>query len=172
MGKRRKKSRKLTLPLDRVEKLEKIVEDVVETMGFDFVEMEIGGTINKGVLRVIIHSPDGVTINDCQKVSGVLSRRLDAEDPFPGSYVLEVSSPGVDRVLKSAREFNIFKGRDVMVQVSNPDDYQVPERFKGVLLGFDGEVVKFSFEGKEVWIDVDDVKMVKLYFSLREALSK
>ncbi len=83
---------------DIKEKLNKIVKDAVLSLGYDLWGMEFLGSFRGGgILRVYIDSPSGISISDCTNVSRHLDVILDIEDPIPGSYTLEVSSPGLDR---------------------------------------------------------------------------
>ncbi len=97
------------------------VEARAEALGFEVVEVEWGGTARRPVLRVRVDRPDsvpgrGVTVDDCARVSRVLEAWLDEEPALPTRYVLEVSSPGVERPLSRKRDFLRFSGRDVVVR--------------------------------------------------------
>lgn len=141
------------------------VVNAVRDMGYELVGFEVkrGRTVS---LEVEIYSRErGITLRDCEKVSSVVSRILDVDDPIPVRYNLLVSSPGADRVLKSEREYDIFAGREVEVKVNNFSSYNLAKEVNvGRLVGIEGDVVKFEIDGKEVWIDFSDVVYTKLYF--------
>ena len=97
------------------------VEARAEALGFEVVEVEWGGTERRPVLRVRVDRPDsvpgrGVTVGDCARLSRALEAWLDEESAFSARYVLEVSSPGVERPLSRRRDFLRFSGRDVVLR--------------------------------------------------------
>ncbi|MFN4245311.1 MAG: ribosome maturation factor RimP [Brevinematia bacterium] len=144
-------------------KISKILCD----MGYDLVNLEIkkGRTIN---LEIEIYSKNrSISLKDCEKVSNVISRILDIEDPIPLSYNLVVSSPGVNRKLKSLREYEIFSGCEVEVKINNFESYNLKKDLNiGVLVGVDGDIIKFNIDDREVWVDVSDIAYTKLYFDV------
>ncbi len=90
-------------------------------------------------LRVFIDKPGGIDIEDCQALSERLEQELDARDFIAGSYILEVSSPGIDRVLRKPRDFTREQGKAVDVTLYAPKDGK--KEYTGVLTGFDGEAI-------------------------------
>ena len=90
--------------------LRTLLEPGVRALGFELVDSELAGRGRNAVLRVYIDGPHGVTVDDCAEVSRQLSAILDVEDPFPERYVLEVSSPGLDRPLVRREDFERFVG--------------------------------------------------------------
>jgi ribosome maturation factor RimP len=93
--------------------LQDVVVAELDSLGFDLVEVRRGGTRTRPVLDVRIDRRDGekVTVDDCARASRAIEARLDAGDAFAGRYVLEVSSPGVERPLKTAADWQRFTGR-------------------------------------------------------------
>ena len=110
-------------------------------MGFEFVGLEYGGQAGAGgLLRVYIDHTDGIDVDDCADVSHQLSGVLDVEDPIKGNYILEVSSPGLDRPLFSKRDFERFAGSRVSIKLRVK--LQERRRFEGILQGIrEGQVV-------------------------------
>ena len=98
-------------PMVDVEKIREMAERVATSEGLCLVDVELKGGNSNPLLRVYIDKPSGVSHADCQLVSEQLSVMLDVEDPFPGRYVLEVSSPGLDRKLTKPGDFAYFAGR-------------------------------------------------------------
>lgn len=101
--------------------LEREIESRVEAMGFEFVELERTGSRSRPILRVRIDRPDsgprqGVTLDDCARVTRALEPVLDERPELGGRYVLEVSSPGIERPLVRSRDFERFKGREVALK--------------------------------------------------------
>src|SRR5262245_18107896 len=92
-------------------KIEAIVERVAQPEGIEVVEVELKGGGKNRFLRISIDKPDGVTHADCELVSQQVGTILDVEDIVPGSYTLEVSSPGVERKLLKYKDFERFIGK-------------------------------------------------------------
>jgi len=120
-----------------LEKITEIAQRVAVSEGLTLVDVELKGSGGSRLLRVYIDKPEGISHADCELVSEQLSAILDVEDPFPGSYTLEVSSPGLDRRLVKASDFAHFAGRKARVVVREPvDDQKVLEgRLAGVEAG-------------------------------------
>ena len=100
--------------------LRKLLEPGVSAMGFELVDVEVAGSRHNPTLRVYIDSPGGVNVDDCASVSRQLSALLDIEDPLPGHYTLEVSSPGLDRPLVKPEDFRRFVGETIKVKLQAP----------------------------------------------------
>src|SRR5579872_530142 len=98
-----------------VDKIREMAERVAASEGLHLIDVEVKGSNSNALLRVFIDKPNGVSHADCQLVSEQLSAMLDVEDPFPGRYVLEVSSPGLDRKLTRPSDFVYFAGRRARV---------------------------------------------------------
>jgi len=94
-------------------KIRELIEPAIDSMGVELDDMELGRMKGKILLRVYIEKQGGVSIDDCEKVSREIATVLDVEDPVPGAYVLEVSSPGLDRPLRKPRDFIRFSGKKV-----------------------------------------------------------
>jgi len=136
-----------------------MLEPGIRSLGYELVGVEYqSGGRGGGLLRVYIDSVDGVTADDCQKVSYQVSGVLDVEDPIPGHYTLEVSSPGLDRLLFRPEDFERFAGQQVKLRASSPVDGR--RNFKGRLVGMrDGQVV----------IEQDDVEVSLPYEQVDQA---
>ncbi|MDH5511786.1 MAG: ribosome maturation factor RimP, partial [Gammaproteobacteria bacterium] len=93
--------------------LRQLLEPGVSAMGFELVDVEVAGSHHNPTLRVYIDSPRGVNVDDCASVSRQLSALLDVEDPLPGHYTLEVSSPGLDRPLVKPEDFRRYIGETI-----------------------------------------------------------
>jgi ribosome maturation factor RimP len=113
------------------------VERVVASEGMTLIDVEMKGGRSNPLLRIYIDKPQGVSHEDCRLISEQISAVLDVEDPFPGSYVLEVSSPGLDRKLLKASDYEHFAGRRARVVLKEPlDGNKVWEgRLAGINLG-------------------------------------
>jgi ribosome maturation factor RimP len=131
-----------------VGKIREIAGRVATSEGLTLVDVELKGGRSNQLLRVYIDKPQGVTHADCQLVSEQLSAILDVEDPFPGSYTLEVSSPGLDRKLTKPADYEYFAGRRARLIVREPaGDQKVLE---GRLAGFESGQVLIALGDREV----------------------
>jgi ribosome maturation factor RimP len=152
--------------------LEAIVAPVCLAQGVELVTLHFGAEPGGPVLRVLIELPDadslpkgvGVTLDDCTRVSRELSRILDShESLIPGNYRLEVSSPGIERPLVKARDYERFTGREVHLGTRTP----IAERknFSGVLLGLRQDHVRLRLEkGEELEIPIEEIAKAHLVF--------
>src|SRR5581483_1238585 len=105
---------------EAVEKVEEIAERVARPEGIEVVEVELKGSGRNQLLRIFIDKPEGVTHADCEFVSQQVGTILDVEDPIPGSYNLEVSSPGVERKLRKWEDWPRFAGKKAKVVLKEP----------------------------------------------------
>jgi len=113
------------MELDRIrEKVRGIIGPVINALDIELTDIELVKMRGKALLRVFIDKEGGVTIDDCERVSREVEAILDVEDPIPSSYVLEVSSPGLDRPLKGPGDFKRFAGRNARVVTLEPIDNQ------------------------------------------------
>jgi ribosome maturation factor RimP len=136
--------------------LRKLLEPGVSAMGFELVDVELAGGQHHSTLRVYIDGPAGVNVDDCARVSRQLSALLDVEDPLPGQYTLEVSSPGLDRPLVKPEDFKRFVGETIKVKMHEP--LQGRKNFSGrlvdvaadhVVVEVDKEHYDLAFEGMD-----------------------
>jgi ribosome maturation factor RimP len=125
-----------------LESIRAIVERVAVSEGLALVDVELKGGRSNPLLRVYIDKPEGVSHADCRLVSEQISAILDVEDPFPGSYVLEVSSPGLDRKLDKPSDFAYFVGRRARLVLREPVDEE--RVFEGRLAGFEAGRVRMD----------------------------
>ena len=117
-----------------------LLEPSVSGLGYELVGVELEGSEARSVLRIFIDCEAGITVGDCEQVSRQIGAVLDVEDPIPESYVLEVSSPGIDRPLLTADHFVRFAGHPVRLHTTEPMDGR--RGWKGRLVGCrDGNVV-------------------------------
>ncbi len=130
------------------EKVRGLVERVVTSEGLALIDMELKGPRSNRILRVYIDKPGGVTHADCQNVSEQLSAILDVEDPFPGRYTLEVSSPGLDRRLVKPSDYAHFVGRRARLVLR--EAVGNPKIVEGRLAGFEAGRVRVDLGAEGV----------------------
>jgi ribosome maturation factor RimP len=136
---------------------EEILSDYPE---IELVDVEYGKEGPDWILRVFIDKEGGVSLDDCEKVSRRLSSSLDDVDPIPGSYSLEVSSPGLERPLTRDAHFERFAGRLVRIKTYAP--YQGRKSWEGRLLGLKDGTVLVEVENEVVKIPRDQVAKANL----------
>jgi ribosome maturation factor RimP len=138
-----------------------LVESVVEPMGYDAVGVELAQTGGSGsVLRVYIDHERGITLDDCEAVSRQLSSVLDVDDPVAGHYDLEVSSPGLDRLLFKPADFERFKGARAHIRLA--EKLGGRRRFDGILAGVDGSNVVLDVSGESMTLPFDLIDSARL----------
>ena len=127
------------------DELTRLVQPTIEQLGYELWDLEakLGG--KGGVVRVYIDHPDGIGLEDCEKVSLAISALLDVEDPLPGQYNLEVSSPGLDRKLSKVEHFQRFTGETLKVSMRFPIEGR--KRFRGPLVSSDDENIVVEVDG-------------------------
>lgn len=147
--------------MDISQKITALIEPTLHTMGLDLVQVNFKKT-GKWVLEVIIERTDGapVAIEDCVDASHEISALLDVEDPIDRSYHLEVSSPGLDRPLLKVGDYERFKGENVKIKTFAPLEGR--RKFKGVLLGIQGEIVWISEDGVDIEIVFSNIAQARL----------
>ncbi len=145
------------------EKIEKLIEPSLSDMGYNLVRVLLQGGDLK-TLQIMAERNDRVdmTVDDCEKVSRTVSALLDTIDPFAGRWMLEVSSPGLDRPLVRPQDYDRFKGYDAKIETNT--EINGRKRFKGRILGLseDQKTVLFLFEDKQVLFDFENIAKAKL----------
>ena len=112
-------------------------------------------------LRVYLDKPGGVDLDDCQMVSEKLSAVLDEKDPITENYLLEVSSPGLDRVLKKDKDLIRYNGRDVDIQLFKPINGS--KQFTGALQGFTDTTIEFTINGESMTLERSTIAQIRLH---------
>ncbi|HET9752627.1 MAG TPA: ribosome maturation factor RimP [Myxococcales bacterium] len=132
-----------------LEKVRSIAAPLAAQEGMELVDVEIGGAGGRQALRLFIDRPGGVSLDDCTAVSRAVSAALDVEDPIQGAYDLEVSSPGLDRPLRTPEHFQKFAGQKVRVRTYGPlPECENRKTFVGILKGFEEGHVVVDVDGK------------------------
>ena len=143
-------------------RIEGIVGPAAEGLGYELVRVMLAGG-RDGRLQIMAERLDGgpMTVEDCERLSRTVSAILDVEDPIDGAYTLEVSSPGIDRPLVRRKDWERWIGHLARVELDEPLDGR--KRFKGVLLGLDGDDARLRLEdGAEVHLPLPRVARAKL----------
>jgi len=135
------------------EQLTELLSPEITLMGFELIELDF----SRGLLRLTIDKPDGVSMDDCVSVNRRASLLLDAQDPIEGSYRLEVSSPGLNRRLKTLKDFEHFSGRKAKIVTKEGTH-------RGTIKGLAGDTVLLEAEGSELSLHVTDIVKANLDF--------
>jgi ribosome maturation factor RimP len=145
-------------------KLLELIEPVAEAAGYDIVRLRMVGGDRARRMQIMAERPDGtMLVADCAALSRAISEVLDAADPVHGEYLLEVSSPGVDRPLTRMRDFMTYQGFEARIELDRLSDNR--KRFKGELAGVEGADVLLKIEGEDATVRlpfawISDAKLV------------
>jgi ribosome maturation factor RimP len=145
---------------------------VVNGLNLELWELEYAARPNGGLLRLYIDNAEGITVEDCARVSHAVSEVLDVSDPITGYYTLEVSSPGVDRVMRTQAHFARFSGERVQVEMKTAQAVaqavpgqkaKVPrKRFSGRLLQVDSREITVEVDGAAVILPLAGIHKARL----------
>ena len=153
---------------DRVRQL---VQQVVESQGYEVVEVELKGAGKSSVLKIFIDRADGISHRDCELVSEQVGTVLDVEDLIPSSYTLEVSSPGLDRRLVKESDYTRFEGKLARIQTRIPLNQQ--KVFRGRLQGLYDEKVRLELQkGNFLDIPLDVIQEARLEIDWATEMSR
>ena len=142
------------------EKLTALLQPVVEGLGYVLWELECAPGRGSGFVRLYIDADAGITVDDCERVSRAVSEVLDVEDPITGQYTLEVSSPGLDRPLRTAAHFARFVGETVFVELAEPQDGR--RRYSGSLKAAGAETIEVEVDGRRHVLPVAGIRKAHL----------
>ncbi len=142
------------------ERLLGLVEPVLVRLGYELVDLEFAAGRAHAVVRLFIDAPAGVGLEDCETVSREVSALLDAEDPIPTAYTLEVSSPGSDRVLRTQAHFGRFVGERVNVELKEPRAGR--RRYTGTLLTVDDSGIALDVDQEHVALKFQEIGKARL----------
>lgn len=147
--------------MDSIRRVEKLIEPVLADMGFELVRVQMFGT-KRPTLQVMAERTDRapMTVDHCADISRAVSALLDVEDPVSGAYTLEVSSPGIDRPLVRAGDFERFSGHEAKVEMHGLVEGR--RRFQGRISGISGDSVLLATKDGEVALPIEDIQQAKL----------
>lgn len=142
------------------ERLIVLIEPLLGRLGYELVELEYAAGRSNAVVRLFIDRPEGISIEDCEKVSRETAALLDVEDPIPTAYTLEVSSPGFDRVLRTPAHFARFVGERVFVELRAPRDGR--RRYTGTLVAADDSGITVEVDKQKVEVPFGEIGKARL----------
>jgi ribosome maturation factor RimP len=142
------------------EQLIGLLEPAVEALGYELSDVELSLGHGRGLVRLFIDNEQGVTLEDCARVSHQVSGVLDVEDPIASDYSLEVSSPGADRKLVKPEHFDRFAGSVIKVRLRRMVDGR--RRITGQLLGREDDEIQVRLNGKDLSIAIEEIDVARL----------
>ena len=143
-----------------LQKLQKIAQPIVEKNNCELYHLEYVKESGENYLRIYIDSSNGISLEDCEKTSRGISEILDVEDPITDSYCLEVSSPGIERILYDDNHLNKYIGQNVLVNLNSL--YEGVKKLEGNLLGFSDVQIEIQYDGNNISIPRDKISVVSL----------
>lgn len=141
------------------DQLTQLLEPVVTGLGYELWELEYTSQ-DGGMLRLYIDSAEGIAVEDCERVSRAVSAAMDVADPIASQYTLEVSSPGLDRVLRTRQHFDLFKGEQVKIEMKRALGGR--KRFLGTLTTVDENGITLDVDGASVNMPFDGIHKARL----------
>lgn len=144
----------------KIDALKEIIEPVVTGLEYDFWGLEFVSQGKYSTLCIYIDSDNGITVDDCASVSRQVAAVLDVEDPIKSQYTLEVSSPGMDRPLFTAGQFEKFKGHMVELRLNHA--FEGRRKFKGQINGLEDGDLLLVVDNEEFVLPIDQIDKANL----------
>lgn len=149
------------------EKIEKLLKPVIENLGYELYDVIYEKEAKDYYLRIFIDKPEGISLNDCEKVNDAISDLLDEANYIKDQYFLEVSSPGVERLLRKEKHLKQNLGKEITVNLFKPINIEneKQKQIDGVLKDFNKEQITLSVQNKEITIETKDIANMKLKYN-------
>ena len=145
------------------ERVEGLIKSKVKDLGYELYDVQYSKEGKDYFLRVFIDKQEGIDLEDCEKVSNEINPLLDEADYIKEMYFLEVSSPGIERVIRKEKHFEVAKGKEVEVKLFKPIEKQ--KEFVGILEKWDENTVYLQIEENEIQIERKNISLMKLKFN-------
>lgn len=146
------------------EKVEKLLQPIIEKEGYELYDVEYAKEGKNYFLRIFIDNEKGIDLNDCEKVNDAITDILDKENYIKEQYFLEVSSPGIERILRKDKHLEQSIGKQINVKLFKKDDNGQKE-YLGILKEFDEQYINIEQEGKEIKIERKNIAQVKIIYN-------
>lgn len=148
--------------LNTIINAKKYIVPIIEDMGYEVVDIEYKKVYNEMNLTFFIHKAGGITLVDCERVNDALDEPLETHDITNGeSYILNISSPGLDRPIRTDKDLK--RSLDTEIEVLLTEPVHRKKKYNGKLIDFDDDVVKISYNGKETALNRTNIKLIKPY---------
>ncbi len=142
------------------DKLSELLAPTIEDLGYRFWGLEYQVRKVDALLRVYIDHENGISVDDCANVSHEISGILDVEEPITMAYILEVSSPGMDRILFSAEQFNEFGGENVKIKLNQMVEGR--RKIKGKILSVEQQKITIGMDDEEITIEFEQIMRARI----------
>ena len=145
------------------EKVESLLKEKIESIGYDLYDVEYAKEGPNYFLRIFIDKPEGIDLEDCEKVNNEIMEKLDEADYIKDQYFLEVSSPGAERVLKKEKHLEQNIGNEVQIKLFKKDENGKKE-YQGILKSFDEQTITIELE-EELKIERKNIAQIKTVYN-------
>ena len=152
------------MEMPQISELKSLIEPILAAMDIDLVDLEVHGHKDSSVVRIYIDEAGGISLARCSSASRAIAGCLEQNDPFPGHYTLEVSSPGVDRPLTTEKDFSRHRGRKIALTYSQ-DKREVGT--KGTIEKMEGGKLYLQTAEDMLIIQVSDVILAKIVIEFK-----
>jgi len=146
--------------MNNIDKITELIKSSVNENGYELYHVEMVKEDGDNYLRVYIDNQEGISLDDCVKVSKQVSSLLDEEDPIPFSYYLEVSSPGIERELYNDKHLEKYMGYDVNIKLNKLLNGK--KKYEGILIGFSNDTVRINSEGNDIDVPRTKISSINL----------
>ena len=143
------------------DKVEKLVKEKIETLGYDLYDVEYSKEGKNYFLRIFIDSPKGIDLNDCEKVNDGINELLDQADYIKEQYFLEVSSPGIERILRKDKHLEQNIGKEINIKLFKKDENGKKE-YQGILKQYNEEKIELE---EEITIERKNIAQIKTVYN-------
>lgn len=143
----------------KLKQINDLILPILESRGVDLIDFELKGKSGFQVIRIFVDVEGGVTLGQCEELSREISDQLDRKDLIPGRYRLEVSSPGLDRPLKTLQDYKRNLNRTVKIVLK---DYSKDEYLSGTIERISDNIIIIKQNGELIEIDIDNVSVAKI----------
>lgn len=148
------------------EKVEHLLQDKVNELGYELYDVEYAKEGKNYFLRIFIDKKDGIDLNDCEKVNDGIMELLDEADYIKEQYFLEVSSPGIERILRKQKHFDRAMGEAIEVKLYKPINKE--KELEGILRGYDEETITMIYENDEISVPKNNIAQIKTKYNWDE----
>lgn len=145
------------------EKVENLLQDRIKELGYELYDVEYAKEGKNYFLRIFIDNEKGINLNDCEKVNDGIMDLLDEADYIKEQYFLEVSSPGIERILKKDKHLDLAMGEEIEVNLFKPIDKK--KTLDGILTGYDESSITIMYENDEITIERKNISLMKLKYN-------
>lgn len=145
------------------EKVESLISKQIENLGYELYDVQYSKEGKDYYLRIFIDKKEGIDLNDCEKVSEIINPILDNADYIKEMYFLEVSSPGIERILRKEKHFSQALKKEIEIKLFRPIEKQ--KEFIGILEDYDENYIYIKIENEQVKLERKNISQMKLKYN-------